>query len=154
MALKGDFDVVQDEIGFFFTNGQTGERGAVVGANTIGTGQALDDPQASCHYVANPSSVVPLGVCMHDVVNKDVSQTFLNPYKRETLTGSKVWIMRKGHVLTNRVEGTPSAGGKAYLGHSGFFATSELSAWGPGQIGRFLSNLDSDGYAKVSVDIN
>jgi hypothetical protein len=66
--------------------------------------------------------------------------------------GGKVTVLRQGHVVTNMlVSGvTPSAGDSAYVGANGLIGTSSTNAV---KIGQFLSAKDSDGYAKVSVNI-
>ena len=68
--------------------------------------------------------------------------------------------LRKGWVVTNALEGTaPNQGDLAYLGHSGNLASSDLAnddvdADGSTRVvGRFLSDVDQYGYAKVFIDL-
>ena len=69
-------------------------------------------------------------------------------------------LLRKGYVVTDNLEGTdPSAGDPAYVAHSGNLSASDLSnddtdADGSTRVvGRFLSGVDQDGYAKVYIDL-
>jgi len=62
--------------------------------------------------------------------------------------------------VTSNLEGTsPSAGDPAYVAHSGNLATSDLSSDDTDDdgstrlVGRFLSGVDQDGYAKVYIDL-
>ena len=65
--------------------------------------------------------------------------------------GSKVALLRVGQVTTNSIDGTPSAGDKAYVGVSGLI--TDTAAAGAYQVGTFLSKKDADNYAKVSINI-
>jgi len=84
----------------------------------------------------------------------------LNQYKDEVQKGGKVALLQKGYVVTNNLEGAaPSAGDPAFMSHSGNIAVSDTiaddsDANGHGRIvGRFLSGVDEDGYAKVYIDL-
>jgi len=71
--------------------------------------------------------------------------------------GSKVTLLRKGWVLTDRIYPghTPSAGDLAYVAHSGYLGDSNVDST-PGQgnvVGRFLSTKDEDGYCKVEIGL-
>lgn len=154
MALKGDSNIIRDEINYFWTQGQTGTRGGMavhVAGNPSGT--ALDDPQALVQYQTDPSGKKPAGVLMGDVVDKDLTQTHLNTFKDETITGGKVRLGTDGWVVTNMIQGTPTVGAPAYLGHSGYFSTAEIAGAGGavGRIGTFKSVKDADGYARVEI---
>ena len=65
--------------------------------------------------------------------------------------GGKVTVLRNGQVTTNNIDGDPAAGQVAYV-HSGgnISATQETGAVA---VGQFLSAKDSDGYAKVSINV-
>jgi hypothetical protein len=69
--------------------------------------------------------------------------------------GGKVTILRKGYVVTNNIEGTaPTAGAQAYPAHSGNLSASDIVGDGTvSAIGRFLSTVDQDGYAKVEINL-
>ena len=57
---------------------------------------------------------------------------------------------RQGRDGKPRNEGAPDAGASAYVGVSGLIGTSDTNSV---KVGQFLSGVDSDGYAKVSVNI-
>ena len=150
MALKSDRIELLTDISFFMTT--TAERGGVVSAVTSGSGVSMDDASAVVAYAAAASGAKPLGVLLNDVVNLDLTRQHINWHKEEVQVGGKVTLLRNGQVTTNRlVSGiTPTAGTPAYVGASGLIGTSSTNAV---QIGSFLSSKDTDGYAKVSVNI-
>jgi len=150
MALKSDRIELLTDISFFMTT--TAERGGVVSAVTSGSGVSMDDASAVVAYAAVASGSKPLGVLLNDVVNLDLTRQHINWHKDEVQVGGKVTLLRNGQVTTNRlVSGiTPTAGTPAYVGASGLIGTSSTNAV---QIGSFLSSKDTDGYAKVSVNI-
>ena len=106
-----------------------------------------------------PSGKVPVGVLLNDMVDIDLTRQHLNQHKDEVQKGGKVSLLTKGWVVTNSLQGTPAAGDLAYLGHSGNIANSDLSnddSDGDGSsrvVGRFLSSVDQNGYAKVFIDL-
>ena len=65
--------------------------------------------------------------------------------------GGKVTILTKGFVVTDQINGTPSAGDPAYLNNSGLIGGSQDGD--STLLGRFLSTKDADGYAKVAVNL-
>ncbi len=147
MALKPDRIEHLTDISFFMNT--TAERGGVVSFVTGGVGAAMDDADAVVQYaVANTGA--PAGVLLNDVVNLDLTRQHINWHKDEVQVGGKVTLLRVGQVTTDLVDGTPYAGDAAYVGPSGLISTSSSGAT---QIGTFLSSVDSDGYAKVSVNI-
>ena len=153
MALKSDRIELLTDISFFMNT--TAERGGVAGiavGGTAGSGVSMDDANAVVAYVAAVSGTRPLGVLLNDVVNLDLTRQHINWHKDEVQVGGKVTLLRNGQVTTDRlVSGiTPTAGTPAYVGASGLIGTSSTNAV---QIGTFLSGKDSDGYAKVSVNI-
>lgn len=147
MALKPDRIEHLTDISFFMNT--TAERGGVVSFVTGGVGAAMDDADAVVEYaVANTGA--PAGVLLNDVVDLDLTRQHINWHKDEVQVGGKVTLLRVGQVTTDLVDGTPYAGDAAYVGPSGLISTSSSGAT---QIGTFLSSVDSDGYAKVSVNI-
>lgn len=147
MALKPDRIEHLTDISFFMNT--TAERGGVVSFVTGGVGAAMDDADAVVEYaVANTGA--PAGVLLNDVVNLDLTRQHINWHKDEVQVGGKVTLLRVGQVTTDLVDGTPYAGDAAYVGPSGLISTSSSGAT---KIGTFLSSVDSDGYAKVSVNI-
>jgi hypothetical protein len=150
MALKPDRIELLTDISFFMNT--TAERGGVVSAVTMGSGVSMDDSNAVAAYAAVASGARPLGVLLNDVVNLDLTRQHINWHKDEVQVGGKVTVLRNGQVTTNRLVAsiTPAAGAPAYVGASGLIGTSSTNAV---QVGQFLSGVDADGYAKVSINI-
>jgi len=150
MALKPDRIELLTDISFFMNT--TAVRGGVVSAVTMGSGVSMDDANAVVAYAAVASGARPVGVLLNDVVNLDLTRQHINWHKDEVQVGGKVTVLRNGQVTTNRLVAsiTPSAGAPAYVGASGLIGTSSTNAV---QVGQFLSGVDADGYAKVSINI-
>ena len=157
MALKSDRSTLQTDISFFMNEAAT--RGGVASISTGGSGVSLDNGAAVVTYGAVPSGKVPVGVLLNDMVDIDLTRQHLNQHKDEVQKGGKVSLLTKGWVVTNSLQGTPAAGDLAYLGHSGNIANSDLSnddsdSDGSSRVvGRFLSSVDQNGYAKVFIDL-
>lgn len=158
MALKQDRSTLQTDISFFMN--EVAERGGVASLSTAGSGASMDNGNAVVTYAADASGVVPMGLLVNDMVNIDLTRQHLNQHKDEVQKGGKVTLLTKGWVVTDALEGTaPNAGDLAYLGHSGKLATSnivgdDVDADGSGRVcGRFLSDVDQYGYAKVFIDL-
>jgi hypothetical protein len=158
MALKQDRSTLQTDISFFMN--EVAERGGVVSLSTAGSGASMDNGSSVVTYSALPSGKVPMGLLVNDMVNIDLTRQHLNQHKDEVQKGGKVTLLSKGWMVTNKLEGTaPNAGDLAYLGHSGNLASSDLAnddtdATGASRIvGRFLSDVDQNGYAKVYIDL-
>lgn len=149
MALKPDRVESQVDISFFMNTAET--RGGVATLSTGGSGVAMDDSAAVVSYAATASGKVPMGVLLNDVVDIDLTRQHINYHKDEVSVGSKVALLRAGQVTTNSIDGTPSAGDKAYVGVSGLI--TDTAAAGAYQVGTFLSKKDADNYAKVSINI-
>lgn len=150
MALKSDRIELLTDISFFMAS--EAERGGVATALTSGSGVSMDDANAVVQYSNVGTGVNPIGVLLNDVVNYDLTRQHINWHKDEVQVGGKVTLLRQGQVTTNMlVPGiSPVAGTKAYVGASGLIGTSSTNSV---QIGSFLSSMDADGYAKVSVNI-
>lgn len=152
MALKPDRIELLTDVSFFMNT--TAERGGVVSVVTAtsGVGVSMDDGNAVVAYAATVSGSKPVGVLLNDVVNLDLTRQHINWHKDETQVGGKVTLLRNGQVTTNMLVAgtTPSAGADAYVGASGYIGTSSTNAV---KIGQFLSAKDTDGYAKVSVNL-
>ena len=152
MALKPDRIELLTDISFFMTT--IAERGGVVSAvtSTTGVGVSMDDANAVVAYAAVASGAKPVGVLLNDVVNLDLTRQPINWHKDEVQVGGKVTLLRNGQVTTNMLVAsiTPSAGTDAYVGASGLIGTSSSNAV---KVGQFLSGKDTDGYAKVSVNL-
>jgi hypothetical protein len=148
MALKPDRIELLTDVSFFMNT--TAERGGVACVVTGGSGISMDDAGAVVGYVAAVSGSRPIGVLVNDVVNIDLTRQHINWHRDEVQVGGKVTLLRQGQVSTNRVAGTPSAGADAYVGASGLIGTSSTNAV---KIGQWMSAVDSDGFAKLSVNI-
>ena len=158
MALKSDRYEFQTDVSFFMN--EVAERGGIVTLATGSTpsGAAMDSSLNVVTYVANPSGKVAMGVLLNDMVNIDLTRQHINWHRDEVQKGGKVTVLRKGYVLTNRIStsGTPAAGDAAYVAESGLISTSGKALSldsGAVRIGRFLSAKDTDGYAKVEINL-
>lgn len=156
MALQPDRYEMQTDISFFMN--EVAERGGVVVMNGTPSGVAMDASNNLVTYIANPSGKVPVGILLNDMVNLDLTRQHLNWYKNEVQKGGKVTVLRKGYVVTNKIStsGTPVAGDYAYLADSGLISTSARALvldGGAQPIGRFLTAKDSNGYAKVEINL-
>lgn len=152
MALKPDRIELLTDVSFFMNT--TAERGGVVSVVTAtsGVGVSMDDANAVVAYAAVASGAKPVGVLLNDVVNLDLTRQHINWHKDEVQLGGKVSLLRQGQVTTNMLVAgtTPAAGADAYVGANGLIGTSSTNAV---KVGQFLSAKDSDGYAKVSVNL-
>jgi ABC-type xylose transport system substrate-binding protein len=94
---------------------------------------------------------------LNDVVNKDLTRTHLNQYKDEVQKGGKVTVLTQGWVLTSNITGSPAPGDVAYADSAtaGNLVNSASNAQASGNlaVGRFMTNKDADGYAKVFVNL-
>ena len=72
-------------------------------------------------------------------------------HKDEMQVGGKVALLRRGTVVTNLISGSPTIGAAAYYHENGYL-TATVVANGT-QVGRWLSVLDADSYAKVEINI-
>ena len=160
MALKADRHVETTDITFFY-NENTATRGGVVlhDGNQLASGAAMDQGGNLCKYAAAATDDIPVGILLNDVVNKDLTRTHLNEHKDEVQQGGKVTVMTKGWVVTNNVEtgATPTPGALAYASNSeaGAIGVTADDATGSGNlaIGRWMSRVDGDGYAKLHVNL-
>jgi hypothetical protein len=142
-----------------YTVAAAAERGGVLVASS---GQA-----AAYDTNITPSSVVPIGILLEDIESMNF-MTHPQYYQRNVSDlGSKVGILTKGEIETDMLdtlaEAHIDAGQKAYLANSGLIT---IQAFAPGEvgaqdsdagsgiyIGRFLSTVDGDGFAKVRIDL-
>ena len=154
MALKADRNELDVDISFFMN--ETAEKGQIVSISTAGSGAAMDQAGALATVAAATGSVIPIGVLLNDVVDIDLTRQHINWHKDEVQKGGKVAILKKGYVVTDQIEGTPTAGALAFMddADTGKFAVAasiddtEYTA-----VGRFMSVKDEDGYCKVEVNL-
>ena len=154
MALKADRHELDVDISFFMN--ETAEKGQIVSISTAGSGAAMDQAGALVSSQGANGSVIPVGVLLNDVVDLDLTRQHINFHKDEVQKGGKVSILKKGYVVTDQIEGTPTAGALAFMddADTGKFAVAasvddtEYTA-----VGRFMSTKDEDGYCKVEVNL-
>jgi hypothetical protein len=155
MALKADRNELDVDISFFYNAG-TAERGGVVSITSVGSGAAMDQAGALVAYTAAANDVIPVGILLNDVVNLDLTRQHINWHKDEVQKGGKVSILKKGYVVTDKITGVPTAGALAFMddADTGNFAVAgSLDDTEYNAVGRFMSILDEDGYAKVEVNL-
>ena len=151
MALKQDRIELLTDVSFFMNSTATRGGVASVVVSSSGVGVSMDDANAVVAYAATASGAKPVGLLLNDVVDLDLTRQHINWHKDEVQVGGKVTLLRQGQVTTNLVAGTPSAGADAYLANNGYISTTQ--ATGTVKVGQFLSAVDSNGYAKVSVNL-
>jgi hypothetical protein len=155
MALKADRHELDVDISFFYNEG-TATRGGVVVLDTVGSGAAMDQAGAKVKYAAATNALFPVGILLNDVVNLDLTRQHINWHKDEVQKGGKVSILKKGWVVTNMIDGTPAVGLGAFVGDGTVGNISTKAAVADGvyiQVGRFMSDKDEDGYAKVEINL-
>lgn len=152
MALKSDRYEMQTDISFFYNAGIADRGGIACHAATVGVGASMDQGVNAVLYKTATSADVPVGILLNDVVNKDLTRTHLNIYRDEVQIGGKVTLLRKGYVVTNKIDGNPTGGSVAYASAA---VAGNIASSGNAKlvIGRFLTSKDADGYAKVEVNL-
>ena len=154
MALKADRNELDVDISYFMN--ETAERGQIVVLSTVGSGAAMDQAGALVTVAAASATTIPVGVLLNDVVNLDLTRQHINWHKDEVQKGGKVSLLKKGYIVTDQIEGTPTAGALAFLddADTGKFAVLGSVADGKyNAVGRFMSTKDEDGYCKVEVNL-
>ena len=155
MALKADRHELATDISFFMD--EVASRGGIACISTGGSGAALDQAGAKVSYVADASGAVPAGLLLNDMVNLDLTRQHINWHKDEVQKGGKVTLLTQGNVVTNMnyPGDTPTAGGLAYVAHSGYIAAANKddTLGQSSVVGRFISTKDEDGYVKVAVNL-
>ena len=155
MALKADRYELQTDISFFYNEGAATRGCLVVHDSTTASGAAMDQGVNLVKKAAVIPANIPVGILMNDVVDKDLTRTHLNQHKDEVQKGGKVTVLRKGWVVTNAITGTPSVGDVAFADHitAGNITSVNVNNSGVHIVGRFMSDKDEDGYAKVEVNL-
>ena len=155
MALKADRNELDVDISFFMN--ETAEKGQIVSYSTAGSGAAMDQSQALVAKTdAHATTTFPVGILLNDVADIDLTRQHINWHKDEVQKGGKVAILKKGYVVTDQIEGTPTAGALAFMddADTGKFAVAASIDDGEyTAVGRFMSIKDEDGYAKVEVNL-
>lgn len=158
MALKADRYEARTDISFFYNAGTATRGGVVVLDAALASGAAMDQGVNLVKYAQAGATSVPVGILLNDVVNKDLTRTHLNQYKDEVQKGGKVTVMTQGWVVTNSIDNvtiTPGQVAYASASTAGNLTNIAASATASGNlaVGRFMSAKDTDGYAKVSVNL-
>lgn len=157
MALKADRSVEATDISFFYNAGTATRGGVAVIQHNSASGAAMDQGANLCAYATAAATDIPVGILLNDVVNKDLTRTHLNQHKDEVQKGGKVTIMTRGTVVTSNITGTPAPGKLAYADSAtaGNIAVDPVAPTSSGSlcIGRWASYKDSDGYAKLNVNL-
>ncbi len=154
MALKPDRIEAYTDVSFFMNEVAT--RGVIVVHDTTasGLGASMDDPNniVKLPDVTGGSGEDPAGLLLNDVVNLDLTRQHINWHKDEVQIGGKVCLLRQGQVTTNSILSgdLPVQGDQAYFTIEGELSVTALNST---QVGRFLSAIDADGYAKVDINI-
>lgn len=159
MALKGARYEAITDISYFMNEVAT--RGGIASVSTAGSGAAMDQSAALVTYAASTSGATPRGMLLNDMVNLDLTRQHLNQHRDEVQQGGKVTLGIKGWWVTNMVVGTPGVDDYAVLTSSGYImpltkANYAANSWNKAVnplVGKFWSQLDEDGYAKVFVDL-
>ena len=157
MALKADRIEESTDISHFYNAGAVTRGGVVVFDAANASGAAMDQGANLVKYDTVTKNSVPVGILLNDVVDKDLTRTHLNQFKDEVQKGGKVTVMTRGQVTTSNIEGDPVAGELAFASSTTAGSicngTTFVAQSGELAIGRFMSRKDSDGYAKVSVNL-
>ena len=154
MALKADRHELDVDISFFMN--ETAEKGQIVVLSTVGSGAAMYQAGALVTVAAATATTIPVGVLLNDVVDIDLTRQHINWHKDEVQKGGKVTLLKKGYIVTDQIEGTPTAGVLAFLddADTGKFAVAGSVADGKyNAVGRFMSIKDEDGYSKIEVHL-
>jgi hypothetical protein len=154
MALKPLRNIRHETIAFYCN--EVAERGRVMIADTSVSGLGgMDEANALCKMPTGGIGA-PLGVLMNDVVDVDLSRYRLNEHQDEVQKNSKVCLAKQGMLVTNCIAiagGNPVAGSGAYFTTSGNFTMTQPANGTHSLVGRFDSGIDTDGYARVEINI-
>jgi hypothetical protein len=132
---------------------EVAERGGMASYSTVGSGEAMDSALQLATYAANGSGKVPAGLLIQDMVNLDLTLYHLNWHQSQVQKGGKVSLVRKGEFQTNSIEGSWTAPGPLYMGHSGLFTTVYTNDAATPKVGKATSKLDEDGYGRVFINL-
>ena len=157
MSLKPHREELNTDISYFYRSGDVTRGGILSLDNQNASGTALDNAYNRVKYQTAGSGVVPVGLLLNDVVNKNLTRTHINWYKDEVPLHGKCTVLRKGWVLTNNITGDPSPGDVAYLddnvaGNVAAAADTTHAGDSDFRVGRFTTGKDVDGYARLEVN--
>ena len=158
MSLKPHREELNTDISYFYRSGDVTRGGILSLDNQNASGTALDNAYNRVKYQTAGSGVVPVGLLLNDVVNKNLTRTHMNDYRDEVPLHGKVTVLRDGWVVTNNITGDPNPGDTAYLDSTtpGNVASAADSGHGGDskyKVGRFDTAKDVDGYARLYVSL-
>ena len=149
MALRPTRNEFLTDLSFFMN--ETSERGVMCVASTQGSGAAMDQSEAAVK-VASAVGDKPVGLLLNDVVDLGLTRQHINYDQDEMQKGGKVLLLRAGFVVTDQISGAITLGDAAHFVDDGRFCSAAASSHSA-QVGRWLSKKDSDGYAKLQINI-
>ncbi len=172
MALKPDRDYGLDtNISHYFVAGTVTiantDAGRIASLETSTSGVGMDSNAGSgftqgqgfgnvgtVEFATLASGAVPVGVTLQSVENHQSQEPARRNFnKNVTYPSMKIALARRGWLVTNRINGTPTAGDVAYVGPSGLISTTGgVDGDGIAVIGRFETTEDSDGFARVHLN--
>lgn len=121
-----------------------------------GSGEALGQTAGQLEVPASSSGALPAGAVMVKVVDVDETLQIRNYHNDSMTVGDPVQICVRGVLTTNTIVGAPTPGATAYLLSSGYIGPT-LNADGglaaTPKVGRFESQVDENGYAKVRIEL-
>lgn len=157
MAIRGHqvSNPYADDLSFIMTT--EAEIGSLVciGTGTFYTG--MDQSAKTVQAFANSSGKLPAGILMNTVDDYDTSRIPFNFQDPNTVPiNSKVLVKREWRGRINNLNPTTSGsitpGAPMYVGPNG--TATPVNSSGHPLIGRFESNVDSDGFCEVSVHVH
>ena len=109
----------------------------------------------SVSYKADPSGAVPVGMLLQDIIVPSDPNRYFENYQKSAIAvpGEKVTLIRKGWLVTDKIQGTPTAGAKAYLAPSGKVTPTAGGNDAYPQVGKFETIKDEAGFARVFIDL-
>ena len=156
MALKADRRIIDTDVSYFYN--YTADAGVVLCQSTAGSGSAMDSARNVAVIAATVSGAIPVGLLLQEVVSIDLTKFHINDQKDQVASGNKVTLLTKGWAVTNKLTDPVHASSGAVLAANGTLTDGKqyygsYDAVVTPKVGRFLSNKDEDGYAKVYIDL-
>ena len=153
MALKGDREVLATDIDMKIESGKDAERGIIL----IGTTTAGEAAVPSTTSLTVTGNEKPVGLLLDDVEDLDYTTRPQILSRNVVPRASEISLLVKGWVKTNLIKksaNAPREGRPAYLEASGWVSADPHVAGSGIKVGFFQSTKDSDGYARLFVDIH
>lgn len=136
-------------------NGASAELDMIGSAGTASyTNTVAQRYGVKAHVAVCNNGDTPIGITLYDVKEEDENgeKLIYNPRKAAELqavvSGQAVPIATRGVFLYNGVDGTPSAGGTAYVIDGG-----TISATGSTTVGKFLGAKDADSNVLIKLEL-